>query len=312
MNASRNRKLGIAAVAAVGLTAAGAAFASSKLHASSTTTRAGGVGPLAFASASGYGAGTGQGVGPRRGFGGRDGARPMGRRGGGGDLAAAASYLGLDTQTLIGDLQGGKTLAQVADATGGKSAAGLIDALVAHEQTELDQAVTDNRLTQAQADQLKANLQTRITARVNGQGPGPGRGFGRGGFGHGGFGHGGPGGGGDLAAAASYLGLDTQTLIGDLQGGKTLAQVADATGGKSAAGLIDALVAHEQTELDQAVTDNRLTQAQADQLKANLQTRITARVNGLHPGAGKGIGPRPGPPMGTPPSGTAPSGTTHI
>src|SRR5215471_16716040 len=73
------------------------------------------------------------------------GARPFGfgfRRGGpGGELEAAASYLGITTQQLLTDLRSGKTLAQIADGTSGKSAAGLVQALVTHEKQELKDAV---------------------------------------------------------------------------------------------------------------------------------------------------------------------------
>jgi len=52
-------------------------------------------------------------------------------RGPGGDLSAAASYLGLTDAQLRADFQNGQTLAQIANATSGKSASGLIQALVA-------------------------------------------------------------------------------------------------------------------------------------------------------------------------------------
>jgi hypothetical protein len=104
----------------------------------------------------------------------------------GGDLSAAATYLGITPAALKADLQSGKTLAQVADATSGKSAAGLIDALVASEKSKLDAAVSAGKLTAAQEQTLLANVQQRVTALVNGTRPsvpGPGKGFG---FGHGG------------------------------------------------------------------------------------------------------------------------------
>ena len=107
------------------------------------------------------------------------------------DLSAAATYLGIGTDALKTDLQSGKTLAQVADATSGKSAAGLIQALVAHEQGELDAAVSAGKLTAAQEQTLVASLQQRFTDLVNGTRPsfpGPGYGFGHG-FGHGGHGN---------------------------------------------------------------------------------------------------------------------------
>ncbi len=227
---------------------------------------------------------------------------------GGDDLAAAATYLGTTADDLQSKLASGQTLAQIADATSGKSASGLIDALVTHEKTELQQAVTDGKLTQSQADQLETNLSDRITALVNGTrpaGPGPGGRFGIGPFHRG----------DDLAAAATYLGTTADDLQSKLASGQTLAQIADATSGKSASGLIDALVAHEKTELQQAVTDGKLTQSQADQLETNLSDRITALVNGTRP-AGPGPGGHffkgGGAPWQAPPAGRQNLPATHI
>lgn len=96
--------------------------------------------------------------------GGHDGHGP----GGGDELTAAASYLGLTAANLQTALESGKTLGQIADATSGKSKAGLVAALVAAEKTELAAAVTAGRLTQAQADQLTTGLTQRFTDLVNG------------------------------------------------------------------------------------------------------------------------------------------------
>ena len=145
MNLSRNGKWGIVAVAAVALVAAGAAFAATKIHTGGSGRadgRFGGGPPIAM------------------------GGYAFDRHGGpGGDLSAAATYLGIDTSTLFQDLRSGKTLAQIANATSGKSAAGLIDALVQAAKSRLGGSVDTT--------QLKA----RITAMVNGTGFG-GRGFG--------------------------------------------------------------------------------------------------------------------------------------
>src|SRR3954468_14606893 len=166
MNLSKNGKLGIAAVVAVALSAGGGAYAGTKLHTSPHEQ-----GPH------GFGAPFPVGYGGPLGF---PGARP-------GGLDAAATYLGLSTTRLLQDLQNGKTLAQIADSTSGKSASGLIDAMVAAAKERLDQAVKDGDLTQAQADRLGKNIETRVTAMVNGEGfrgpPGGGNGFG---FGRGG------------------------------------------------------------------------------------------------------------------------------
>ena len=215
------------------------------------------------------------GPGPGGGFG-------HGPGGGGDDLAAAATYLGTTPASLLTQLQGGKTLAQVAAATNGKSTSGLVAALVAAEKTEIAAAVTAGKLTQAQADQITPTLTQRLTDLVNGVhpagGPGPG----------GGFGHGPGGGGDDLAAAATYLGTTPASLLTQLQGGKTLAQVAAATNGKSTSGLVAALVAAEKTEIAAAVTGGKLTQAQADQITPTLTQRFTDFVNGVRPAGGPG------------------------
>jgi hypothetical protein len=228
------------------------------------------IGLLALAGGGTAIAAKGRGGGPRPVF--AVGGAFRAAHGPGDDFQAAASYLGLTTADLLGKLRGGQTLAQVAGATSGKSAQGLIDALVAHETSELADAVKAGKLTQAQADMISAGLTQRFTDLVNGTrppfAPGPG------------FGHHGPG---DIGAAATYLGTTPAALLQQLMGGKTLAEIANATSGKSAQGLIDALVAQEKSELADAVKAGRLTQAQADTIAAGLTQRVTDLVNGTFP-----------------------------
>jgi hypothetical protein len=206
----------------------------------------------------------------------------FGLRGRAGGLAAAASYLGTTPFALVDQLRSGKTLAQIADQTSGKSADGLIAALVADARQKIAAAVTANELTQAQADTIDANLQQAITDLVNGSRPpfpGP---FDRG------FGFRAAAGG--LAAAASYLGATPAALVDQLRSGKTLAQIANQTSGKSADGLIAALVADAKQKLAAAVTANKLTQAEANTIEANLQQRIADLVNGTGPSFRAGFG----------------------
>ncbi|MDX6471106.1 MAG: hypothetical protein QOF75_2909 [Gaiellaceae bacterium] len=282
MTHSKRRLIAPIAVLAAALVAAATAYASGRFHGSSSSP--GAAGPLSatlvVSSTSGSGV-----HGP-----GGD------HRGRGGDLAAAATYLGIAQADLLTSLQSGKTLAQVAGATNGKTVAGLIDALVAPEETELAAAVTAGRITQAQADQASAGLTAHVTAEVNGTEPARGSG------GPGGHGRHGPGG-DDFTAAATYLGVTETALATQLQAGKTLAQVADATSGKSAAGLVDALVAHETTELDAAVTAGQITQTQRDALVSTLKAPFTALANGTRPAHDGSHPPR---------NSTAPQGSTHI
>lgn len=267
MDRSRNIRLAAAGALVVALAAAGAALGASRLK---SGTHTGSVGPPgAFVSS---GSAPSSGARPWHRFG--------GRRGDHGDgLAAAATYLGISQTDLLVQLRSGKTLAQVANATSGKSVAGLVAALVAEAKARLAQAVTDGRLTQAQADEMQQDLTRRITDRVEHTGPagvGP---------------HHGPG--AALAAAATYLGLSQSDLLTQLRAGKTLGGIADATSGKSKAGLVDAIVAHEQSELAQAVKDGRLTQAQADGLSDMVEDRVMHLVDGDFPRPPDGPPPAP-------------------
>ena len=122
--------------------------------------------------------------------------------------------------------------------------------------------VTDGSITQEQADEVA----TTLDAADLGGGPGDGHGGGR-------------GGGADLAAAATVLGMTEDDLRSALEAdGATLATVADAQG-VAVDTLVDALVTAGQERIDQAVTDGEMTQEQADERLADLETRITERVD---------------------------------
>jgi len=98
---------------------------------------------------------------------------------------------------------------------------------------------------------------------------------------------------GDLAKAASaYLGMDLTTLVRDLRGGKSAADVANglASQGKSAQGLIDALTKAANDKVDQAVSANRLSADRATALKPLIAAEITRWVNRSFT---KSVRPRP-------------------
>jgi hypothetical protein len=156
------------------------------------------------------------------------------------------------------------------DAAGrlGTTSTKLDAALKAAAIDRVDAALAAGQITKAQADEMKA----AINAGKLPLGMGYGRGFG------GGM-HGGMHGGMYLDAAATYLGLTEDQLRTQLESGKSLAAVATAQG-KSVDGLKQAIIAAEQSELDQAVTAGRLTSAQRDQALADLKARIDGIVNG--------------------------------
>lgn len=141
----------------------------------------------------------------------------------------------------------------------------LRDALSAAQDAQLDQAVKDGKLTQKQADAIKARR--KQSGRVLG-GPFGGRpGF---------RGHG-PGFGArrvmifpDLAKA---LGMTREQLFEQLRDGKTIAEIAKAKG-KSLDDVRAAVKADAKERADKAVKDGDLTQEQADDLLARLDDAL--------------------------------------
>jgi hypothetical protein len=222
--------------------------------------------------------------------------RGMGEQGP--ELDAAAKAIGVSTDTLLSDLKGGKTIAQVATSKG-VAVSTVIAAMVAAAKTDFD-----------------SNVEQRITAEVNGTferpygpggpGGGPQRGFGfRGGFG--------------LDAAAKAIGVSTTTLESDLKDGKTIASVATSKG-VAVKTVVDAMVASAKTEFDAQVKAGHLSADQAAKIEANLTSMITNLVNGTlpHPSGGPGgmgghggfggAGGYGGQSGGAPTHGSAPSG----
>jgi hypothetical protein len=204
------------------------------------------------------------------------------------EIAAAAKYLDLSEDALRTKLRDGQSLADIAKAQS-KDAAGLQTAILDAAKADLDKAVADKKLTQSQADDVYDGLKSHIDEIVNAKGE----------LRH----FGGPGGppirfgiGADTAAAAKYLGLDESALRDKLRRGQSLADVAKAQN-KDVQGLEDAIVASQKARLDQAVSDKKLTQSEADDLLAMLKSRVADLVNATPPDrpafrGRRGAGPR--------------------
>ena len=210
MDVQRKRKLIGASVAVVAICGGGAAIAGTQFGASKHVVVTGSFGaavtPATPSAPVTPGGGLGGGLynqnggaGSGRGFGGG------GFRGGlGGNLTAAASYLGVTVTALQSDVQAGKTLAQVAKAQG-KSVDGLVSAMVDAQKKQFESAVSGGNLSAAQAQQIESFLKQRVTDMVNGTRPsfgGNGGGFGGGDDDGGGFG--GPGGSSGGTGAGSF------------------------------------------------------------------------------------------------------------
>jgi AraC-like DNA-binding protein len=196
---------------------------------------------------------------------------PMGLPGPGHFLSTAADYLGLTQAQLRTQLNSGKTLAQIATDRN-KSVDGLVDKLVAAKKERIEEAVKDGELTRAQANEIEADLRKAVTDFVN-NGRLDFRGGRLGPVPFGSFGHEHV-----LSTAADYLGLTQAQLRTQLNGGKTLAQIAKDRN-KSVEGLVDKLVAAKKARIEAAVKDGRLTRAEANRIEADLKEQVTDFVN---------------------------------
>jgi hypothetical protein len=155
----------------------------------------------------------------------------------------------------------------------------LSDALRQALMNRIDEAVEDGRLSEEEGERLKERIDSDETPLFFG--------------GLGMHGHGGPGLHlTSLDAAATYLGVSEAELEERLRNGDTLAEVAEDEG-KSVDGLVQALVDSASGRIDEAVEAGRLDEERAEELKAELEERITDAVNGeARPFGGRPFGPR--------------------
>jgi hypothetical protein len=196
-------------------------------------------------------------------------------------LDAAAKALHLSTDDLLTKLRDGKT-----------TIAGIAKDQNVDLQTVIDAmtAVAKSDITDFVNNPLPAP-----PSFAGGLKGGPGFGFG---FGH----RGGALFENKLDAAAKALGITADELRNDLRDGKSIADIAKAKS-VDVNKVIDAIVSDAESKIDAAVKDKKLSQDQADKLKASLKERITDLVNNTGPkgerhfgyGVGPGFGPGGGP-----------------
>ncbi len=106
------------------------------------------------------------------------------------------------------------------------------------------------------------------------------------------------GGGPALDAMAEAIGIDVEELRTALEDGQTPAEVAE-DNGVSRADLVAAIAAEINAHLDQAVEDGHLTEAEADERRADVEDHAGdiadgVRPEGMRPGGPGGPGGPPG------------------
>jgi hypothetical protein len=168
------------------------------------------------------------------------------------------------------------SVALAADASSGdQSATDRAAARLTSIKSALKGLVSDGTITQAQADKVASTLAESGLGGPGGPG-GPG-GHGRGGW-------------VSPEATAKVIGITADQLRTEQRAGKTLAQIAEAHG-VAKADLIKGLVAAAKTQLAADVKAGKLTQAQVDQISANLTARVTEHVDRTGFGGRGGPGP---------------------
>ena len=178
-------------------------------------------------------------------------------------IQSVADATKLHPVEILKQLRDGKTLAEIITANGGNVET-VINAAVSKATAEINKAVKDGRLGQAQADTLIANLQSAYTSAVNGEFPKRAEKA--------------------IVAvavlrlAAQQTGLTVQDIVKEIRSGKSLADVLKEHHVDSAAFITSAVDATKK-RLDQAVTKGRITQADADKRLEQFQQRLTEQIN---------------------------------
>lgn len=211
-------------------------------------------------------------------------------------LQIVTDDLGIEPAALLEQLQD-QTLADVIAANGGDVATITADVTAAITE-RVNTALENGTLSQERADAVLGNLPDVIENALNGDysalggfRPGLRDQFGRGQLGERGglF--------GEMLrldalplvnAAADATGLSAREIASQIRSGSTLSEVISANGGAPEA-VITAAVAAAQTRLDEAVTNGRFTQQQADDILAGVRAFYEAAMSGtLRPNAPDG------------------------
>jgi AraC-like DNA-binding protein len=167
-------------------------------------------------------------------------------------VKAAAAYLGKSVPQLVGELEAGKSLKEIAESEG-KSVSGLTSAIQEAYHATLMEAVRQGKMDAAQAARFEARFSARLNKLVAKSFAGTG---------------------GIEGRAAAYLGLTPMALRQALASGKSLSAVAAAQG-KTVQGLEAALTADMEALLQREVQAGHLSQEAAAKRLARFTKRLT-------------------------------------
>lgn len=192
-------------------------------------------------------------------------------------LGESAKYLELAQKDLVAKLPG-TSLGKIADNTPNKNKVGLVAALSTAANADITKALSDKKITDAQAKTLRDGLAAEISKFVDRTWPTKPavapraaasnvKAFL-----------------GDmLQTARDYLGgVTPQDLTTAMRSGKSLGDIANEKG-KGRDGLVAALTLSANTRIDKAVADNKLSADQAATMKTKVATEIATFVDRKYP-----------------------------
>lgn len=186
-------------------------------------------------------------------------------------LEVVAEETGLTAQEIFEQVRDGATLAEVIEANGG-SVQNVTDALLAEVQIRVDEAVASERITQERADEILAEMESRISEALNSQYELRGRGerlrerFENNLRGN------------ALSIIAENTGLELAEIRQAVAEGATLAEVIESNGGDVAVVSVE-IIAQSTERVNELVADGTITQEQADEFLAELDTRVDTFLN---------------------------------
>lgn len=204
-------------------------------------------------------------------------------------LAGVAKSIGITPKDLAKEIKSGKSLQTIIEEHG-KTVDQVTADLISQLKTRLDKAVENKNITQAQEDRILGDVGAILPKVIDLQDVrndirqehpnlkrleqvGPAL---------------------LVNGIAQNLGLQPRDVKSELQAGKTLKQVIEEHG-STVDKVVDAVSAKLKTALDQAVANEKITQAQADKILARFKAHVTKAIENQHPNA-KGMAHKPMPP----------------
>jgi transposase-like protein len=197
---------------------------------------------------------------------------PPAHKGGAGhhkmDNSALLTLLKIDQEAFRNELKAGKTVVAIAKEHG-VSEQELKDFMIQKMTLRIETSVKAGKMTSDQAEQMKANMEKRVTAMINGEAPmHRGHQFGRHKM--------------DNSALLTLMNIDEATFRNELKAGKPLVAIANEHGVTEQA-LRETIIGQMNQRIQEAVKSGKLTADKAEKMKANMEQRVTDMINGKRP-----------------------------